>query len=140
MPGDDPAPLLDAAEAEVPEDIAADLDVIATAARAALEKQDTSGFETDEFTSSDRALDDYVGDNCETQKASVTAADYAFENVPEALTAGRVTFDFSNGGAELHEMLLMRIEEEGLSVDQLLSMPEKKAMKKITFVRALFAA
>lgn len=140
FPGDDPAPLLETAEAEAPEDIAGDLGVVATAARAALEEQDTSGLESEEFTASDHALDEYLGDNCETQKATVTAADYAFENVPEALSAGRVTFEFSNGGAELHEMLLMRINEEGLTVDQLISMPEKQAMKKVTFVRALFAA
>jgi hypothetical protein len=138
FPGDDPAPLLDAAEAEAPDDIAGDLDVIISAARAALETQDTSGFESDEFTSSDIALDGYLGEKCESQKATVTAADYAFE-APQTLTAGRVTFQFDNGGEELHEMLLMRIEEEGLTVDDLLKMPEKQAMKKVTFVRAMFA-
>ena len=139
LPGDDPAPLLDAAEADAPEEIADDLDVVVAAARAALETQDTTGFESDEFTSSDSALDGYIGSNCESQQAAVTAADYAFE-VPPTLAAGRVTFEFTNGGEELHEMLLMRIEEEGLGVDDLLSMPEKKAMKKVTFVRAMFAA
>jgi uncharacterized cupredoxin-like copper-binding protein len=139
MPGEDPAPLLDAVETEAPETIAGEVGVIVSAARAALEEQDTSGIESDEFNTSDGALDAYLADNCETQKATVTAVDYGFENLPESLAAGRVTFEFSNGGAELHEMLLMRILEEGLSVDDLLQMPEKKAMKKVEFVRALFA-
>ncbi|MPZ70759.1 MAG: hypothetical protein GEU71_14720 [Actinobacteria bacterium] len=138
-PTEDPAPLMDAAEANAPEEIIEELDVLLTTARSAVESRDTRALESEEFRTVDQAVDRYIADNCESQKLSVTGIDYAFDGMPTTVSAGRATIDFANGGEELHEMLLMRIEEPGFSVDDLLHMPQKQAQKKLSFVRALFA-
>lgn len=137
---EDPGPLMEAAESNAPEEIAEELEVLLATARAAVESRDTKVLESEDFQRVDQAVDLYIAENCASQKLSVTGVDYGFDGLPPTTSAGRVTIDFANGGEELHEMLLMRIEEPGLSVDELLHMPQKEAQKKLRFVRALFSS
>lgn len=138
-PGEDVEALMDESESTAPDAISEELGEVLTAARAALRSRDMKALRSKEFQQADQAVDRYVADNCESKKLSVPGADYAFEGLPAVVPAGRVTIDFPNVGEELHELLLMRINEPGVSVDDLLAIPEKKAEKKVSFVRALFA-
>jgi hypothetical protein len=67
----------------------------------------------------------------------ITATEYEFD-APQTLAAGEVTLNFHNAGKEPHEMLVFRINDES-SVEELLKLPQKEAMKHITEVGAAFA-
>ena len=67
----------------------------------------------------------------------VKAADYAFQGVPNELDRGVTSFEFENGGTEVHEMVLFR-RNDGVTetVEQLLAMPEEEVETKTTMVAA----
>ena len=64
-----------------------------------------------------------------------TAADYAFQGVPSEVDSGVTSFEFKNGGTEVHEMVVFRIND-GVTetVDELLAMPEEEVVTKTTMV------
>lgn len=76
-------------------------------------------------------------ETCEWNTVDITAADYAFQGVPSELDAGVASFEFKNGGTEVHEMVLFR-RNDGVTetVDQLLAMPEEEVETKTTMVAA----
>ena len=45
-------------------------------------------------------------ETCEWKTVDVRAADYAFQGVPSEVDAGVTSFEFTNGGTEVHEMVL----------------------------------
>jgi len=49
----------------------------------------------------------------------VTGVEYAFQGVPETAAAGPTAFQFTNGGQEIHEMVLMRLVEGKTAADVL---------------------
>ncbi|MBK5227766.1 MAG: hypothetical protein JJE05_04585 [Actinobacteria bacterium] len=138
-PAENPSPLMEAAESNAPDEIAENLGSLFDTARAAIETGNTKAFRSERFQRIDESVDAYVAGNCRSEKLNVTGVDFGFGALPSSVSAGRVTIDFENTGEELHEMVLMRIDEEGIGVGELLQMPEKKALEKLTFVRALFA-
>jgi hypothetical protein len=80
-------------------------------------------------------------ETCEWNSVAVAAADYAFQGVPSELDAGVTSFEFENGGTEVHEMVLFRIND-GVTetVEELLALPEEEAEQKATMVAAAGAA
>ena len=74
-------------------------------------------------------------ETCEWNTVDVTAADYAFQGVPTSSTAGVTSFEFTNGGTEVHEMVLFR-RNDGVTetVDELLAMPEDEVETKTTMI------
>jgi plastocyanin len=133
-------PLLQDAEENAPEEIAGSVDVGVAAVRTALETGDESATESDEFRQAEGEIDAWTFDNCEVERVDVAAVDYAFEGAPATIPAGTtIGFNFSNEGSELHEMVLLR-KNEGTteSAEELLDLPERKAMKKVTFAGASF--
>lgn len=92
------------------------------------------------FAEDSAVLDGFVVDECEFRSVGVTAIDYAYEADLEGLEAGQVAFDFSNEGTELHEMALIRINDDTTeSIEELLALPEEEAEAKITFMGVSFA-
>lgn len=86
-------------------------------------------------------VDQFVVDECEFSSIEVTAIDYAFEADVDGLEAGQVAFDFSNDGTELHEMALIRINDDTTeTIEELLELPEEEAEAKTTFMGVSFAA
>lgn len=74
-------------------------------------------------------------ETCEWNTVDVTAADYAFQGVPSEVDSGVTSFEFKNGGTEVHEMVVFRIND-GVTdtVDELLAMPEEEVVTKTTMV------
>ena len=70
----------------------------------------------------------------------VVAQDYSFSGIPYRLTPRFYKFNFSNQGQHEHELLMFR-KRDGVNRtwQALLSMPQKKAEKKVVFVGATFA-
>ena len=50
-------------------------------------------------------------ETCEWNTVDVRAADYAFQGVPSEVDAGVTSFEFTNGGTEVHEMVLFRVND-----------------------------
>ena len=134
-------PLLQDAEENAPEEVAGSVDVGVAHVRQALETGDESALETDEFRQAEKEIDEWTFDNCDVERVDVAAVDYGFEGVPETIPADTtVGFNYSNEGNEMHEMILLRKNPDTTeSAEELLRMPERKAMNKVAFVGASWA-
>lgn len=87
------------------------------------------------------AIDRFVIAECEFRSVAVTAVDFAFEADLDGLEAGQVAFDFSNDGTEVHELALIRINDDITeTIEELLALPEDEAMTKTSFIGVSFVA
>jgi plastocyanin len=83
-------------------------------------------------------VDAWVTQNCGYQVVKVTGNEYAFQGIPDSLKPGITIFEFTNTGAELHEVSIVRIKGKE-SVHELLDLPEKELEKKVSFLGTGFA-
>ncbi len=140
--GEQLTPLLDQMESEAPEEVASEVGTVVTAVRQAVDSGDPSGTEEPAFMEADAAIDAYVFDNCDLAAThTITAVEYGYEGVPDTVEAGQVGFQLENGGEEVHEAVLFRIND-GVeeSAAELLQLPEGEVESKASFVGAAFAA
>ncbi len=122
-------PKLNAAEDNAPEEISDEVETAVSLSREGLSTGDDSFFESPEFTEATSTIDQYALSNCGFEEVSVTGVEYAFEGVPATIDAGQTAFSFSNGGGELHEMAVFRINDGvEASFEELLALPEEEAM------------
>lgn len=83
-------------------------------------------------------INQFVADNCGYPVYDVTGREYEFTGVPSTVDTGVNLFRFTNEGAELHEMAILRIKGDE-SIEELLELPERQAEKKIQFMGGTFA-
>ena len=132
-------PLLDDVEANAPEDLQGEVATVVENTRTAMETGDEAALESEEYQQAELAVGQFVVDNCDIQSYTVEGFDYGYSNLPASAQAGRVAFVFDNTGEELHEMIIFKINDESLTVEQLLEMPEEEAMTQVTFTGVGFA-
>lgn len=78
-------------------------------------------------------VDAFLVDECGLGSVEVTAIDYAYDADLDGIEAGLTAFSFSNEGAEMHEMVLMRINDDTTeTVEELLELPEQESLSKVT--------
>lgn len=135
---------LDEIESAAPEKVSAAVGRIGEALRGPVEALDEEAYfaatQSEGFLADVDAVNAFVGDECGLASVDVTAVDFAFEADLDDLVAGQTMFLFTNQGAELHEMVLIRINDGTTeTVEQLLEMPEEEAETKTTFVGVAFA-
>ncbi len=137
----DIGPAIDGMEENAPEEITDDVETLLAGVRTAIEEGDASITETQEFFEADAAVDAYVYDNCELDGTQeITAVDYGYEDLPETMTPGQVGIRMDNQGEEVHEAVLLRINDDvDLSVDELLELPEAEAEQSTEFRGVVFA-
>jgi hypothetical protein len=133
-------PLADRIREAAPEEVADDIAVLHAAV---VEIEETGNFEAFETPENEAASDRahaFDLENCGWTEQAVTMVDYDFEGVPASLEAGAVSFEATNSGNEVHEMILLK-KNAGVteSFEDLLALPEEEAMTKVTFVAAGFA-
>jgi hypothetical protein len=96
-----------------------------------------AAFGDPEFEAALERLHAHDLETCEWTTVDVRAADYAFQGVSSELDAGVTSFEFKNGGTEVHEMVVFRINDGVTNtVDELLAMPEEEVVTKTTMVTA----
>jgi hypothetical protein len=140
----DPAtitPLLDAVDENAPEDLAEPLGVMTGAAREVVETGDFASFESPEFAAAQGTVDPWMFEHCEfDQKAEVTASEFKFEGLPSEFDAGTAAILLSNGGAEVHEMAIMR-KADGVtqSWEEILALPQEEGEALVVQVGGAFA-
>lgn len=124
-------PLVAEAERTAPDEVENDVATQARLARQALSTGDDSVFGSPEFTEADARVDQYMLDNCGYDQIETVASDYQFEGVPESIEGGTVAVTLTNEGEEIHEIALLRINDDvTLSAEELLALPEEEAMTK----------
>lgn len=70
----------------------------------------------------------------------MSAVDYEFENLPEEIDAGTVAFRMANDGGELHEIVVVRVNDDvTASAEELLELSEEEVESMATFVGGGFA-
>ena len=77
-------------------------------------------------------------DTAEGELIHVEGSEFKFEGLPESLAAGSYTFHFMNVGKEQHELLMFELLTD-TPLEELIKLPEKKAMEQIRQVGATFA-
>lgn len=132
--------LLDTTEANAPEPIEGDVTVLVAGVRSVLETGDFSAMDSPEWNAAEGSIDSFMVENCGWDELDVTAVDYSFSGMPSEIAAGTYAIGFSNEGAEVHEMAVVRIND-GVTetIHQLLELPEEEAMSKVGNVGGAFA-
>ena len=85
-----------------------------------------------EFNAAYNQLTAWVKGNCGFASVEVLATEYAFGGLPEELSAGPTVLTLTNGGEELHELVLIR-KNDGVTtpIDELLALPEEELFSQI---------
>jgi hypothetical protein len=127
-------PLVKDAVAASPAKIKADADIMS----AALEQMaagDPSAFDVPDVVAASNRIHQYDLKTCGWDSHAVSATEYMFQDLPEELSAGVTSFEFSNEGKEVHELILVR-KNPGVteSAQELLALPEEEAMAKVTML------
>ena len=100
-----------------------------------------STFGTPEVDAASKTTHDFDLKSCDWQPVAVTAVNYAFQGIPATLDAGKTSFDLTNKGTEVHEVVVIRKNDDTTeSFDELLALPEEEAQSKTTVVGSAFAA
>ncbi len=124
-------PALEAATAAAPADAAPLLEAVVA---------NIGDPESPEFAEAYGAMLDYMRANCGFAELNLAASEYAFGGFPPELPAGPTIIALENIGEEVHEVVIMRINDDvTLSVDELLALPEEEAMTMTTEQAFAFA-
>ncbi|HEY8524677.1 MAG TPA: hypothetical protein VIL48_06935 [Acidimicrobiales bacterium] len=128
-------PLAEEVLATAPDELSDDFAVLDAALDQMAASGDPSAFDAPEATEAERRIHAHDLEACEWATVDVTAADYAFDGLPDELTAGVTSFELANEGQEAHELLLLR-KNDGVtqSAEELLALPEEEAMELVTMV------
>ncbi|HEV2767025.1 MAG TPA: hypothetical protein VGV63_04870 [Acidimicrobiales bacterium] len=130
---------LEELEAGAPEAIADDVSTAAGKIRDALQTGDDP-FGDPEFMEASDNVDSWMLDECGYEEHEITAVDYAFQGVPDELSSGEpVALRLTNEGSEVHEMVVFRLLDETMSLEELLELPEEEGRAKAAFVSATMA-
>jgi hypothetical protein len=126
-------PLIDDVMAVLPPELEEDAAVLTGTFEAAAESGDMSGFESPEFAEANARVHDYDLDTCGWGQQPVEAADYSFDGIPDELDTGPLSFEFTNGGTEVHEMVVVKVNEGVTeSIEELTALPPDEALSKVT--------
>lgn len=105
-----------------------------------LQQQGPKAFESDAFAQHNTALNAAAITACDAKAVDVTAVDYAYNGVPTTIEAGPVGFRFANAGSEVHEMVVLRKNDNVTEpFDQIFSLPRDEAEKKVQPFGGYFA-
>ena len=134
-------PLAKDIEAAAPQEIA---DEIAILVAAVDELADTGDFEAafdaeaQEASATAHAFDI---ESCEWNVVDVTATNYAFDGIDAELPTGTASFELTNDGTEMHEIVVLRKKDDTTETfDELLALPQDQAEQKVDFAGSAFAA
>ena len=127
-------PLVADAVAVTPAEIQADVEIM-TAAVDQMAAGDPSAFDVPDVDAASDRVHQYDLATCGWATQEVQASEYSFANLPDELPAGTTSFELSNEGHEVHELILVR-KNPGVtdSAEELLALPDDQAMAKVTML------
>lgn len=132
-------PLFDELEAVAPSELADAVETYGAAIDEVIDTGDPSALESPEVDAASETAHAYDVEHCGYQQVDVTAADYQFGDVEPEYAKGPISFELTNEGPEVHEMILLQINHEGssLTAEQILALPEDEALSKVDVVNAI---
>jgi hypothetical protein len=86
---------------------------------------DTAAFSTPEVAAAADAAHAYDLESCGWSREGVTTTEYAFDGIADTLDAGVTSFDLTNNGTEVHELVLLR-KNDGVTetAEEILALPQ----------------
>jgi len=137
---DELQPRVEAVVAAAPAEIADDLITQAAAVENAAATGDFGYFGGADVDAAEARTHAFDLANCGWNQQPVEATEYSFGDVPASLAAGPTSFELTNVGAEVHEIVLAR-KNPGVteSVADILARPEDEARSMITEVGSVYA-
>jgi hypothetical protein len=93
-----------------------------------------------EFEQAYTAVLDYMRANCGYAELGIAASEYTLGGFPTELPVGPVIIDLANVGTEVHEAVILRIDDDvTLTVEELTALPREDADTMVTFTGVAFA-
>jgi hypothetical protein len=128
---------LSGAESTAPPEVAADVQSIAGIIRSAAQSnQDPT--ESPTFEQNLAVIDQYRYNSCGYQQLQATGIEYEFQGLPKTVPAGKVAIQFTDNGAEIHELEVLRVKGKD-SAKKLAGLSEKELSNKAEEVGSTFA-
>ena len=124
-------------ESSAPPEVAATVQAAAAQVRTAIESRQNP-FEDPTFEQNINAIDEHRYNSCGYTQLDVTGVEYAFEGLPKTVPAGPVAIRFTDTGAELHELQVVRVKSKD-SAKKLAGLSEKELAKKTVEIGGTFA-
>jgi hypothetical protein len=125
-------PLADDVVATAPEEVSSEVDALSGAVDQ-LAAGDPAAFEAPPVVEASERYDAFVDSECGWVVLDVTTTDYEFDGIPSELEVGPVRIRIDNGGDEVHEVLVLRVEDgTEQSIEQILELPEEEALELVT--------
>lgn len=136
---------LETIKAEAPSEISGSVNGVADALLIPIQEFDEEAFfevtGSEEFAANSEVVSQYLVDECDFGDVAVSAVDYGYAAELDDLEPGRTIFEFSNDGSEMHEMVMVRINDDtSETIEELLELPEEEAMSKVTDAGFAFGA
>ena len=124
-------PLVDDLEPTVPDELKDQFPALDAAVTQLETTGDTSAFDAPEVMAAAEAAHAYDLGSCGWASQEVTTSEYAFAGIPDTIDAGVTSFDLTNGGAQVHELVLLR-KNDGVTetAEELLALPQAEALQK----------
>lgn len=133
-------PLLKEAEDSAPEEVTDDITSLTGQVRQGLESGDDSVFQSPEFMEANAGIDEYMLAECGYEQIEAVGVNYEYEGIPDTVPAGIVAVTFTNEGDEVHEIGVVRINDDVTEpLEQLLTLPEEEIFTKVEFAGIAFA-
>lgn len=134
---------LEGLKESAPEAIAGPVAVIADGLVGPIQDFDEEAYfgftESDEFRTANAAVDQFVAAECGFPTSEITAREYEFLGDLDGIEAGTVGLQFENGGTEVHEMVLFRVNDDVTEpFAELMEMEEEELEGMVTFIAAAF--
>lgn len=83
---------------------------------------------------------EWAAASCNVTTLDVVGVDYGYGGMPLEVDAGYTVVNFENQGKELHEMFVVRYNDDTTeTLEELFALPEEEAFTKVTPVNAAFA-
>lgn len=126
-------PLADDVVAATPDEVAEQAAVLSAAVDAMAETGDPTVWDQPDVVAASDAFDAFVDGDCGWAVLDVTADEFVFEGIPAELDAGPTRFRLDNEGGELHEVLVLRIDDDTEEeIDEILALPQEDALELVT--------
>lgn len=127
-------PLVDDVVAVTPAEIEGDVEVMSSAMDQ-VAAGDPTAFDVPDVVEASNRVHEYDLDTCGWSSHEVTATEYAFADLPAELPAETTSFELSNDGEQVHELILVR-KNDGVtdSAQDLLALPEEEVFTKVTLL------
>lgn len=131
-------PLFDDLEAEAPAELNDAVETFGAAIDEVIDTGDPSALESAEVTAASETAHAYDLAHCGYLEADVTASDYQFDDVELEYSKGPVSFELTNDGPEVHEMILLKVRPQvSETAEELIALPQDEALTKVDIVNTI---